>query len=56
MAVAHGLTCFSACGVFLDRGLNLCLLNWQVESLPLAEKLPEKPCDGVSNDDNGVLF
>ena len=32
------------------------LLHWQVESLPLAEKLPEKPCDGVFNDDNGVLF
>jgi len=54
--VAHGLNCFSACGAFLDQGLNLCLLNWQVDSLPLPEKLPEKPCDGVFNDDNEVLF
>ena len=24
--VAHGLSCSAACGIFLDQGLNLCLL------------------------------
>ena len=32
---AHGLSCFSACGIFPDQGLNLCLLHWQADSLPL---------------------
>ena len=26
-----------ACGIFLDQGLNLCLLQWQAESLPLSK-------------------
>ena len=25
-----------ACGIFLDQGSNLCLLHWQVDSLPLS--------------------
>ena len=32
--VVHGLSCFSACRIFLDQGSNLCLLPWQVDSLP----------------------
>ena len=32
---AHGLSCRSACGVFLDQGSNLCPLHWQAESSPL---------------------
>ena len=31
-AVAHWLSCSVACGIFLDQGLNLCLLHWQVDS------------------------
>ena len=27
---------FEACGIFPDQGLNLCLLHWQVDSLPLS--------------------
>ena len=27
--VAHRLSCFMACGIFPDQGLNLCLLHWQ---------------------------
>ena len=30
--VVHGLSCPVACGVFLDQGLNLCLLLWQADS------------------------
>ena len=25
-------------GIFLDQGLNLCLLHWQVDSLPLSHQ------------------
>ena len=31
----HGLSCFAACGIFLDQGLNLCLLRRQADSQPL---------------------
>ena len=33
---AHGLSCSAACGIFLDQGSNLCLL--QVDSLPLSHQ------------------
>ena len=29
----HGLSCFTAHGIFLHQGLNPCLLNWQVDFL-----------------------
>ena len=32
VVVAHGLSCSAACGIFLDQGLNLCALPWQVDS------------------------
>ena len=35
--VAHGLSCSTACGIFLDQGSNLCLL------LFFTTKPPEKP-------------
>ena len=35
VTVAHGLSCPLTCGIFLDEGLNLCLLHWQVYSSPL---------------------
>ena len=35
VVVALGLTISAACGIFLDQGSNLCLLHWQVDSLPL---------------------
>ena len=34
VAVAHGLGCSAACGIFLGQGSNPCLLHWQVDSLP----------------------
>ena len=34
--VAHGLSCCGACGIFLDQGLNPCLL--QADSLPLSHQ------------------
>ena len=36
IAVVHGLNCSIAYGIFLDQGSNLCLLLWQVDSLPLS--------------------
>ena len=36
--VVHGFSCFSACGIFPDQGLNLCLQHWQVDSLPLSHQ------------------
>ena len=41
VAVAPRLTCSTACGIFLDQGLNLCLLQWQVDSF--TTEPPGKP-------------
>ena len=38
IAVARGLSCSSARGLFLDQGLHLCLLHWQADSLPLSHQ------------------
>ena len=35
VVVAHGLSCSVTCGIFLNQGLNRCLLHWQVGSYPL---------------------
>ena len=35
MAVARELSCSSVGGIFQDQGSNMCLLHWQVGSLPL---------------------
>ena len=35
VVVAHGLSCPSTRGIFLDQRLNPCVLHWQVDSLPL---------------------
>ena len=35
VAVAAGLSWSTACGIFLDQGLNPCSLHWQVDSEPL---------------------
>ena len=34
--VVHGFSCSTACGIFPDQGLKLCLLHWQADSLPLS--------------------
>ena len=36
---AHGLSCSTACGIFLDQGSNPCPLHWHVDSLPLSHQL-----------------
>ena len=36
IVVVHELSCSMACGIFLDQGSNLCLLHWQVDSLPVS--------------------
>ena len=33
----HGLSCL-ACGILLDEELNLCLLHWQTDFLPLSHQ------------------
>ena len=33
--VTHRFRCPVACEIFLDQGLNPCLLHWQADSLPL---------------------
>ena len=33
--VEHRLSCPVHCGIFPDRGLNLCPLDWQADSYPL---------------------
>ena len=38
IVVAYGLSCFVACGIFPEQGSNLCLLDWQVDSLPLSHQ------------------
>ena len=32
VVVAHGLSCSTACGIFLDQGSNPCPLQWQADS------------------------
>ena len=36
--MVHGLSCFAACGIFPDWGLNPCPLHWQVDSKPLPQQ------------------
>ena len=36
--VSRRLSYSTACGIFLDQGLNPCLLHWQVDSLPLSHQ------------------
>ena len=40
--MVHRLSCSFACGIFLAQGLNLCLLHWQADSLPLSHQ--GSPC------------
>ena len=36
--MAYRLSCFVACGIFPDQGLNLYPLQWQVDSYPLTTR------------------
>ena len=38
MVVAHGLSCSVACEIFLDQGLNPCLLRWPADYYPLCHQ------------------
>ena len=35
---ARSFSCYAACGIFPDQGLNPRLLHWQVNSLPLSHQ------------------
>lgn len=38
VVATHGLSRSMAREIFLDQGLNLCLLHWQADSLPLSHQ------------------
>ena len=38
VAVAHGLSCSAACGIFPDQGSNPHPLHWQADSQPLRHR------------------
>ena len=38
IAVAQGPSCSTVCGIFLDQGLNPCLLYWKAGSLSLSHQ------------------
>ena len=38
IVVVHRLSCCTSCEIFPDQGLNLCLLHWQADSLPLSHQ------------------
>ena len=38
VVVMHRLSCSAACGIFLDQGLNPCLLHFQRDSYPLDQQ------------------
>ena len=44
VVVAHGPSCFAACGIFPDQGSNPCPLHWQADSQPLHHQ--GSPCSG----------
>ena len=48
IAVAHGLSCSTACGTFPDQGSNPRLLYWQADSLPLRHQ--GSPTDSILKD------
>ena len=45
VAVACGLGCSAARGFFVDEGLNLCPLHWQVDSYPLCHQGSSNFCN-----------
>ena len=59
IAVANRLSCSTACGIFLDQGSNPCLLNWQVDSLPLSHwggPLAAYSLDKEAHDDDACFL
>ena len=44
VVVAPGLSCSEACGIFPDQGWNPCLLQWEVDSLPLSHQWSLTAC------------
>ena len=46
----QSLSCSEACGIFLNQGLNLCLLDWKVDSYPLDHQ--GSPLDAISSQEN----
>ena len=53
--MVHGFSCSEACGIFLDQGLNRCLLHWLVDSLLLSHQgSPGHVILEMRNGDDGV--
>ena len=38
IVMAHGHSCSTVCGIFMDQEWNPCLLHWQADSLPLSHQ------------------
>ena len=47
----HGRSYSAACGIFPGQGLNLCLLHWQVDSLPLSHQGSPSLCKFCGGDE-----
>ena len=47
VVVAHRLSCYAVCGIFLNHGLNPCLLHQQADSLLLSHQ-------GISSQSFGI--
>ena len=48
--VVHKLSCSVACRILLDQGLNLYLLHWQMDCLPLSHQESESESPSVLSD------
>ena len=54
-AVAHRLSCSTACGIFLDQGLNPCTLHCKADSQPLGYQ-GSLDDDYIKNDESLFLL
>ena len=56
VAMVHGLSCPTVCGVFPNQGSNLCPLDWQEDSLPLDHQgYPTELKSEIAGSDDKIL-
>ena len=53
---AHGLCCFTACGIFQDQGSNSCPLDWLPDSQPLYHQVSPVLLIFIPSDFSAILF
>ena len=56
VAVTYGFSCPAACGIISDQGLNLCLVIWQVNSLPLDHQGSPNICLCIKKQYRNCIF